>query len=161
MNKSQRVLRDLEIVVGHTFEKLMGSVIIKVGDQYVLFNKYSITRLESGISVFRRRDHSTITFDKMKHAVIWIMLDHGNRFHERDKMKQLDGMLASITVDKKIHENLKAKNRGDIELFLLYKTKLDRDRNKEKQIIAEIDKYRCMVMDLYKSNSNIVDQRKR
>lgn len=154
MNKSQRVLRDLEIVVGHTFEKLMGSVIIKVGDQYVLFNKYSITRLESGISVFRRRDHATVTFDKMKHAVIWIMLDYGNRFHERDKMKYLDGMLASITVDKKIHENLKAKHRGDIELFLLYKTKLDADRNKEKQIIAEIDKYYQMANTIGHTQGN-------
>ena len=91
--------------------------------------------------MFRRQDHLSIEFERMKHAMIWIMLDHNNRFTERDRIKSLDAALSSVDVDKKIHEKLKKKHQGDVELVLLYKTKLDIDRRKEKRIIAEIDKY--------------------
>ena len=141
MKKSKKVLNDLGTVIEHTLERLLDSVIIMIGKQYVIFNKYSITRTDKCILVFRRSDHLNIEFERMKHAMIWIMLDHTCRYSERDRIKFLDSALSSVDIDKKIHEKLKTKNRNDTELFLLYKTKIDIDKRKEKRIIAEIDKY--------------------
>jgi hypothetical protein len=151
---SSKAFRNLSSVIENTLEKLMDSVILKINKQYVVFNKYSITRTDTGVDVFRRRDHSITDFDKIKHAMIWIMLDHSNRFYERDRIKALDSMLSSVVVDKKIHENLKTKNKKDIELFLLYRTKLDGDIRKEKRIIAEIDKYYKMANTISHTQGN-------
>ena len=141
MKKSKQVLNDLGAVIEHTLERLLDSVIIMVGKQYVIFNKYSITRTDKCIVVFRRSDHLSIEFERMKHAMIWIMLDHNMRYSERDRIKSLDSALSSVDIDKRMHEKLKQKHRQDVELFLLYRTKLDVDKRKEKRIIAEIDKY--------------------
>jgi hypothetical protein len=154
MTKSSKAFRDLSSVIENTLEKLMDTIIVKINEQYVVFNKYSIKRTDSEVHVFRRRDYSTVDFAKSKHAMIWIMLDHSNRLYERDRIKALDSMLSSVIVDKKIHENLKEKNRKDIELFLLYKTKLDGDIRKEKRIIAEIDKYYQMANTISHTQGN-------
>ena len=128
-------------MVENTLAKLMNSIIIKVDMQYGIFNKYTITRTESCIVVFRRQDHLTIEFDKIKNAMTWVTLDHHFRFTERDRIKRLDSELSSIDIEKKIHDKLKKKNQTNLDMFLIYKTKLDADRRKEKRIIAEIDKY--------------------
>jgi hypothetical protein len=141
MKKSTRVFHDLETVVEHTFAKLLNTIIIKVGEQYVVYNKYSITRTESHVVVFRRQDHVSVEFNKMKHAMMWITLDHHVRLAERDRIQRLDSDLTSIEVEKKIHERLKKKYQDNLDMFLIYKTKIDADRRKEKRIIAEIDKY--------------------
>ena len=70
MKKStKKTYRKLEKIVERTYEQLLSQIIIKINDQYVLYNKYSITRKSNGIVVQRRRDNELFTFDVMKHAM--------------------------------------------------------------------------------------------
>jgi hypothetical protein len=41
MIKSSKAFRDLSSVIENTLEKLMDTVIVKINEQYVVFNKYS------------------------------------------------------------------------------------------------------------------------
>ena len=140
MKKStKKTYRKLEKIVERTYEQLLSQIIIKINDQYVLYNKYSITRKSNGILVQRRRDNELFTFDIMKHAMIWITLDYHRKFLESNRIKILDSQLTSINVEKQIH--LKLTNCKDYSQSVIYTNKLQRDNIKHKRIMAEIDKY--------------------
>jgi hypothetical protein len=140
MKKStKKTYRKLEKIVSNTYEQLLSQIIIKINDQYVLYNKYSITRKSNSILVLRRRDNEQFTFDVMKHAMIWITLDYNKKFVESKRMKVLDSQLISVNIDKQIH--FKLKNCKDFGQSVIYTNKLQSDNIRHKRIIAEIDKY--------------------
>lgn len=129
----------LEKIVERTYEQLLNQIIVQVNDQYVLYNKYSITRKSDGIVVHRRQDDERFTFSIMKHAMIWITLDYNNKFLESNRIKVLDSQLTSVNIDKQIH--FKLKNCKDLSQSVIYTNKLQSDNIRYKRIIAEIDKY--------------------
>lgn len=140
MKKStKKTYRKLEKIVERTYEQLLHQIIIKINDQYVLYNKYSITRKSNCILVLRRRDNKQFMFDLMKHAMIWITLDYNRKFLESNRMKVLDSQLTSVNIDKQIH--FKLKNCKDFGKSVIYTNKLQSDNIRHKRIIAEIDKY--------------------
>jgi hypothetical protein len=141
MKKSARVYKQLETIVTQTFTEMIGEIIIKVDKQYVLYNRYSVTRENGGVTVYRRQDAGHFNFSTMKHAVTWITLDRHSLFVERDALYRLDKSLSSVEVDKHIHAKLRKKHSKDVEIFPIYATKYQCDILKEKRIVAELDKY--------------------
>lgn len=140
MSKStKQAYNKLGEIVEHTYEQLINKIIVKIDDQYVLYNRYLITRNSDEIVVLKRQDRKTYKFSSMKHAMIWITLDYNNKFSESNKMKFLDSQLSSINVDKQIHTKLK--KCKDLSQNVIYTNKLQCDITKHKRIIAEIDKY--------------------
>jgi hypothetical protein len=141
MSKSSAVYQQLQDIVTQTFTEMIGEIIIQVDKQYVLYNRYSITREGGGVTVYRRQDAEQRKFSTMKHAVIWITLDRYQLYTERDRVYRLDKSLSSVEVDKQIHAKLRKKYSKDVEIFPIYVTKYQYDVTREKQFVAELDKY--------------------
>lgn len=141
MKKTTRAYKKLTAIVEHTLAELLDKVIIKVGNKYVLYNKYTIAREIDHVIVFKRDNYESYEFNYMKNAMIWVLLDVNKQPSERNRIYRLDKELMSIEIDKKIHNNLKLKYTSDINRFSIYATKLQGDIAKQKQIVAEIDKY--------------------
>ena len=141
MKKTTRAYKKLTAIVEHTLAELLDKVIIKVGNKYVLYNKYTIAREIDHVVVFKRDNYESYEFNYMKNAMIWVLLDVNKKPSERNRIYRLDKELTSIEIDKKIHTKLKLKYTSDIDRFSIYATKLQGDIVKQKQIVAEIDKY--------------------
>jgi len=141
MKKSTKMYNQLSSIVEHTLTELIDSVIIKVGNHYVLYNKYTIKRELDHVVVFKRDNYESYEFNYMKNAMIWVLLDRNQKFLERNRIYRLDKELTSIEIDKKIHTKLKLKYIQDIDRYSIYATKLQKDIAKQKQIVIEIDKY--------------------
>ncbi len=141
MKKTTRAYKKLTAIVEHTLAELLDKVIIKVGNKYVLYNKYTIAREIDHVVVFKRDNYESYEFNYMKNAMIWVLLDVNKKPSERNRIYRLDKELTSIEIDKKIHTKLKLKYTSDIDRFSIYATKLQTDIVKQKQIVAEIDKY--------------------
>ena len=141
MKKTTKLYKQLSTIVEHTLVELINTVIIKVGNHYVLYNKYTIKRELDHVIVFKRDNYESYEFSYMKNAMIWVQLDKNQKFSERNRIYRLDKELTSIEIDKKIHTKLKLKHSQDIDRFSIYATKLQGDIAKQKQIVVEIDKY--------------------
>jgi hypothetical protein len=139
---TKKTYKNLENIISSTYEQLLNQIIIKVNDQYVFYNKYSITRKSDYIVVHRRSDDAKFTFSLMKNAMIWITLNHNHKFVESSRIKALDDQLTSVNIDKQIH--FKLKNCKNFSQSVIYTNKLQSDNIKYKRIIAEIDKYYIM-----------------
>ena len=142
--KSARLYKNLERVVEQTLQNTLDSIIIKIGKQYALFNRYSITRHDGYVTVFRRSDAQNFEFTEIKHALTWVILDKHHKYSERNRILQLDRDLTSVRVDQRIHRHLRAKYTHTSDLRPIYTMKLQLDRDKEKRIVAECDKYITM-----------------
>jgi hypothetical protein len=140
--KPNKYYQSLERIIAQTLEETMARVIILVGKQYALFNRYSITRHDGYVTVFRRSDAQYFEFTEIKHALTWVILDKHNKYSERNRILTLDRELTSVRVDQQIHRRLRAKYTGDLRS--IYTMKLQLDRDKEKRIVAECDKYITM-----------------
>lgn len=141
MSKSSAVYQQLENIVTQTFAEMVNEIIIRVDKQYVLYNRYSITRERGGVTVYRRQDAERYVFSTMKHAMVWITLDRYQLYAERDSVYRLDKSLSSVEVDKQIHAKLRKKHSKDVDVFPIYVTKYQYDVTREKRIVAELDKY--------------------
>lgn len=129
----------LKAIVNKTYTELTDKIIIHTGNTYVLYNQYAIVRNTNDITVFCRRDESTLVFGKIRHAIAWAILDHNNKMFDAERVKILDQLLSAVEVDKKIHEKLK--NRGNIEQHIIYTNKFQVDLERQKKFMMEIDKY--------------------
>ena len=136
---SKKSYKSLRTIVSTIYDQLANKIIVKINDQYVLYDKYIIKRNVDNIVVCRQRDDKIITFGVMKNAIIWIILDYNYKFIESDRIKVLDSLLVDISIDKQIH--LKLKNCKNISQHIIYINKLQEDNIKHKRIMAEIDKY--------------------
>lgn len=105
---------------------------------YTLFEEYIITKNNDTITVYRYRDEKIYTFNKIKHAVVWAILDKHNKFYEASRVLELDLKLESVNVDKLIHRRLKKSKNHD---FLLYSVKYEQDVERQNKFQHEIDKY--------------------
>jgi hypothetical protein len=141
MKKSSVVYQQFKDIVTETFTEMIGEIIVRVDNQYVMYNRYSVTREGGGVMVYRRQDAERYGFSTMKHAVIWITLDRYQFFFERDCVYRLDKSLSSVEVEKQIHAKLRKKYSKDVDVFPIYVTKYQCDVTREKRIVTELDKY--------------------
>ena len=107
MKKTTRAYKKLTAIVEHTLAELLDKVIIKVGNKYVLYNKYTIAREIDHVVVFKRDNYESYEFNYMKNAMIWVLLDVNKKPSERNRIYRLDKELTSIEIDKKIHPTQK------------------------------------------------------
>jgi hypothetical protein len=119
---------------------------INESNGYVLFDRYSIVSREDGRhTVFRYGDEKSFTFNSLKNAAVWCILDHENRFYEAGRVMDLDSCISSAQIDKNIHTKLK--NRGDMVDRIINSAKLQYDLDKERLFQAELNKYTTLARD--------------
>lgn len=134
---SDNLYHTLDRVVNNTYERLIDCTLIKIKDIYVLNNSYAISKdpINNTATVTRKRDRATFKFNSMKLALTWSVLDHNKLRKESNRVKILDGLIASLTVEQQIHERLQHRDR------VIYTNKLQQDRDRLKKYNIEINKY--------------------
>lgn len=108
---------------------------------YKLFEQYQIVKKDNMFIVHRYRDEKQFQFFKLKHATAWSILDKYNKFHEANKILELDLKLESVKVDKLIHAKMKKKSKHD---YLIHIIKYDQDVLRQNKFQRELDKYIVM-----------------
>lgn len=135
-------IQTIEDLARLAMPKLMKCLIYKEDSCYILFEEYSIKRDADVVLLNRYRDERQFQFNKLRNATAWAILDKYNKFYEANRVLELDGMLESIAVHKKIHDRLrKSKN---LEEYTIQSHKLQTDLLHEKQFRNELDKYIVM-----------------
>lgn len=107
---------------------------------YVLFNKYTIHKSESGYIISIDHVHDTHLFHSLKNATVWCTLDKRNKILEASTVLKLDqrlsGLESSITVQSSLIK--RAKNDDD---KLVYLAKLSQARAVRRKVLSEIDDF--------------------
>ena len=133
----QQVYQRLNQVVNNTYENLIDHIVIRINDQYVLNNQYAIKQdRDTGTStVTRRRDDTKHKFNSIKLALVWSVLDYNKRYHESGRVQTLDSAVASLAVERKMHERLRNRDGA------VYSSKIQQDTTRMKKYNDEINKY--------------------
>jgi hypothetical protein len=139
LSMTNKIYKKFKHMVEKTMSEITDKVIIHTNNIYVVYNKYAIIKDGSGYLVHRRGDGREFSFNTMKHAVVWSILDSNLKCYEADRVLQLDKLLESVKVDTAIHTKLK--NLGDMEKFMINTIKLQTDRDRQRQFISELNKY--------------------
>lgn len=137
------MMNTIEELARAAMPKLMKYLIYKNDDDtYVLFEEYSLHKSKDIVTLFRYRDEKKYTFNKLRNATAWAVLDKYNKFYEANRVHELDSRLESIQVHKHIHGKLaKSSNLDD---YTIQTHKLQNDLLREKQFRDELDKYIIM-----------------
>lgn len=122
--------------------KLLNQIIYIDDNKYVLFEKYEIVKHRDHYSVFRRADEKRFSFNKLKNATTWAILDKHNKLNEARRVIELDLKLESVKIDRAIHAKLSKKK--DLEYALVHMDKLQQDIDRQSRFQSELDKYIIM-----------------
>lgn len=134
---TEQLYHALNTVVNNTYERLIDHTLVKINGIYVLNNCYAIIQddVNQTATVTRKRDDSIFKFNSVKLALVWSVLDYNKRTLESNRVKLLDGLISSLTIEQQIHERLKNRDR------VIYTNKLQQDRDRLKKYNIEINKY--------------------
>lgn len=134
---TEQLYHALNTVVNNTYERLIDHTLVKINGIYVLNNCYAIIQddVNQTATVTRKRDDSVFKFNSVKLALVWSVLDYNKRTLESNRVKLLDGLISSLTIEQQIHERLKNRDR------VIYTNKLQQDRDRLKKYNIEINKY--------------------
>lgn len=126
--------------------ELTGSLkdVIVIADKdgtYELFGKYKIYPVKAGyykVSIFNT--DSVHEFANVKNAVTWCTFDNVKKFHEANRIKDLDLRLCSMEVDIAIHQKMASRSK-DINTKWIYITKYEEDILKKRMMLKELNSY--------------------
>jgi hypothetical protein len=134
------VYGELVGIVNRTMESVAEHTLVKTEHGVVIYNKYVLRKTVNGVELYVRAGvQPIISFSCAKHALIWAILDHNNKIMEAKRVRELDTQYAGVTVDVAIHTKLRSS--GNSEKYLINSSKLQHDLDKQKQIVAHLDKY--------------------
>jgi hypothetical protein len=122
-------------------DSLKNIIIYDNGDEYCLFERYSIKKLTKDEYIVTVNGTATmLPFYKLKHAVCWCIHDKRMLIREANRIVELDLKLCSFDASYEVHKNLftKAKKSDDKLIFL---AKLNEDKLKKKAVIEELAQY--------------------
>lgn len=137
------MIKTVEQLAESALPKLLKCLIYQINDDsYVLFEEYSIKKTSESVILNRYRDDKVFSFNTLRNATAWAVLDKYNKFFEANRVKELDLKLQSVQVDKAIHKKLsRSKN---LDERTIHSHKLQTDIEREKRFRNELDKYIIM-----------------
>lgn len=133
------VYDQISSIVNNTYSEFGGELLVPTPHGVVVFNKYVICQTPTGYEVHIRTQSDVHEFGSVKNALVWIILDHHLKIADSKRLKELDGFIHSVDIDSRIHS--KMRTGTTTEKYLIHSSKLQRDREKQKQFLLEIDKY--------------------
>lgn len=110
---------------------------------YIMFERYRIQKRSDKTIVTRFRDDKILSFNKMRNAVAWTVLDKNNKMWEANRLMELDLKSVGLELDMAIHERIK-KNTQDVERYDIMINKIQHDLALQTKFQKEIDKYIIM-----------------
>ena len=118
--------------------KLKNKLIISSNNEIILFNNYFINKNGDSYIVYRKSDDSKRTFNSIKHATAWAILDKYYYFSESIRIWQLDHLIVSCEFEIELNKSMCIKSKDRKEIFY---NKLSYVIEKQKNFMNEIDKY--------------------
>ena len=135
-----QIYSELSNVINRTMIKSANELLIRTEHGIVVYNKYVLVKLEDGVDLYLRSGiYEKLHFNTAKNALIWAILDHNIKITDAKRVKELDTLLQSASVDVEIHKNYKKKKK--IDEYLIFYSKYQHALDKQKQFLAELDKY--------------------
>ena len=145
MNKQQ--YNKIEDFVRTVMPALIKSLIYDTEDgKYILFERYAIQKQNDKTLVVRYGDGRQQTFNRMRHAVAWVVLDKNMRMWEANRLVELDMRCEGLEFDIVQHERI-LRSTNDSERYDLMTNKIQHDRALQNKFQKEIDKYIIMAND--------------
>lgn len=138
MNDTQLFQALEKIIDAKTFDSLKSSIVMRDGNEYILFNKYVITNTNAVFTITRLSDDSTYRFSSLKYAVTWITLDKCNMVYEANRVIYLDLMLTGIEASSILYDKYLTKVLNFDSRFI-YSNKIKENNIKKRNITAELD----------------------
>jgi hypothetical protein len=126
-------------VINETYNEIGNEILVPTQYGIVVYNKYVIRKIKTGVEIIVRTTSTSHQFGSAKNALIWAILDHHTKISESKRVKELDGFIYGVDVDRQVHTKLK--DTGNTENFLIQSSKLQRDKERQNQFLIEIDKY--------------------
>lgn len=121
-------------------KELVESIVLKDDDgNYLLFGIYVIKNVDDlyEVSIGSSIQH---TFGSIKTAVVWCTMDKRNRILDAEKVSMLDKNLYSTDFSIELHKKLYKKTK-DIDMKVIYLNKLQKDMDKKKHLVQELDRF--------------------
>jgi hypothetical protein len=146
------VYQQLASIVNSTYSEIGAELLVSTKYGVVVYNKYLIRKNNWDFEVVSRTGSETLMFGSAKNALIWAILDHHTKISESKRVRELDGLIHGVGIDCRIHTNLK--NKGTVEGYLIYSSKLQHDQQRQKQFLYEIDKYIKLAQKCQQTRTN-------
>ena len=137
MNDTQLLQALSRIIDAKTFESLKSSIVLRDGNEYVLFNKYVIVNANQVYIITRLTDDSVYHFSSLKYAVTWITLDKYNMVYEANRVIYLDIMLSGIDTSTTLYEEYLKKTKS-LDTSFIYSNKISENNYKKRGITSEL-----------------------
>lgn len=144
-------------IVFENLSDLSDKIIFKSKIGYVLYNQYVIYKNQDKIMAYRRRDEYTHTFNSIKNAFTWAILDHHTKISELNRVSEIDMLMQSVSIDINIHNKLS--KSGSADQRLTNAIKLQTDKQRQRRFRYELDKYYTMA-DNYHKRKGISNERR-
>ena len=142
MRQQNIIDRRLEQVIMAVLPDLLPNLIIDTEDGgWILYGRYTIYKTNDGMYRVNTVGNMMTSkfFNKLRNAASWVVLYQQNKISDANRVHELDTIIAGLDVESQQHRRLK--NSRDTSQYLIQLTKLNEDSLKQKQFIAEIDKY--------------------
>lgn len=114
--------------------------------RYIMFERYSVQKFSDKTVVNRYRDDRVLSFNRMRNAVAWVVLDKNNKMWEANRLLELDLRIVGLEIDLAQHERIK-KTTNDMERYDIMINKIQHNRALQNKFQKEIDKYIIMAND--------------
>jgi len=121
-------------------KKINDLLILKEGDSYFLFGKYSINVTDIGYKVTKKGDENTKTFYTLQNAFSWCVFDKNLKASYLTKLEELDILVSSLDVVIAQHKKLLEKHMNSPDKYI-YLAKLGEERYKKRRAMEEIKSY--------------------
>jgi hypothetical protein len=121
-------------------KELVESIVLQDDEgNYLLFGIYVIKKVNQlyEVSIGSSVQH---TFGSIKTAVVWATMDKRNRIIDAEKVSALDKNLYSTDFSIELHKKLYKKTK-DIDMKVIYLNKLQKDMDKKKCLVQELDRF--------------------
>lgn len=132
----------LEVLASNAINDLLKNLIYEDNGNYVMYERYYITKRNQDCEVYRHSDDTRRTFNRLRNAAAWCTLDYYNKFYEANRVIYLDQKMESLEIDKTIHA--RQRKNSDIDSRGIAFVKYQHDCNTQKIFRGELDKYIIM-----------------
>jgi hypothetical protein len=146
------VYNQLSSVVNNTYATIGKDILIPTKHGIVVYNTYLIRKTTTDFEIASRTNSEVITFGSARNALVWAILNHHCKIYESKRVRELDILIHGIDIDLKIHTKLKSK--GSTENYLIQSSKLQRDKERQRQFLYEIDKYIILAQKCQQTRTN-------
>lgn len=140
------VYSQLANIVSTSYTKMANNVLIRSGDNIILFNKYAIKKTSNGYIVKSRMTFTEAEFGSIKNAFVWAILDHNRKFNESERVVEIDAKLSSVDVELTVHKKLKIS--GNLERAGILSSKIQQGNERRAEYIKELNRYSAMATSL-------------